>query len=231
MTLHRTLTPLLLALAIVMGIGYGLRAMSPQAGGGSQAGVAPLPKDVYSESGNRLPPVKREELDEQGQKVYDRFGPKGPQGPNIMRMYNPPFAELINGARATLTGKSGMDKQLAELVILIAAREMDNQYIWSGHEVGGREEGLPQEVIEVVKFRKPVTGLGEKETILIQLGREAFQKHKVSSDTYARAVKVFGMKGTVDLVSLMALYTMTAVQFNTFDQHLEPNQKPTLPLP
>ena len=229
MTLHRTLTSLLLAVGIIIGVGYGLSAVPLQAGGGSQA--APLPKDVHPDTQNRLPPIKREDLDEQGKKIYDRFGPKGPQGPNIMRMYNPLFAEAINGSRATLTGKSGMDPRLAELVVLIAAREMDNQYIWSGHEVGGREEGLPQDVIDVVKFRKPVTGLGEKEATLIQLGREALQKHKVSPETYAHAINLFGMKGTVDLVALMALYTMTAVQFNTFDQHLEPNQKPTLPLP
>src|SRR5215510_4794776 len=121
MKLHRTLTSLVVALGAIAAIGYGLKAVSLQeSSGGPQVGAA-LPKDVYPVSFNRLPPIKRDDLDEDGKRIYDRFGPNGPTGTNIMRMYNPPFAELINSARAQLTGKSGLDPRLAELVILIAA--------------------------------------------------------------------------------------------------------------
>jgi len=53
----------------------------------------------------------------------------------------------------------------------------------------------------------------------------------VSPDTFARALKLFGDKGIVDLVSLMGEYSATAALLTTFDQQLQPGQKPLLPVP
>ncbi len=40
--------------------------------------IGDMPKDIYPESGFRLPLVKREDLDDYGKKVYDKvFGPGG----------------------------------------------------------------------------------------------------------------------------------------------------------
>ena len=61
-------------------------------------------------------------------------------------------------------------------------------------------------------------------------GREIFQRHHVSSETYARAIAAFGQKGVVDLVMLMANYTMTTVITHAFDQHLRPDLTPLLPV-
>ena len=51
------------------------------------------------------------------------------------------------------------------------------------------------------------TGLAEKEAALIEFGRELFGKHTVSSQTYARALKIFGERDLVDLIDLMAQHT------------------------
>ena len=58
--------------------------------------------------------------------------------------------------------------------------------------------------------------------MIIQLSREALGQRKVSSDTFARAEKLFGKEGLVDLVWLMG-------RLNTFDQQLYPGWKPLLP--
>jgi 4-carboxymuconolactone decarboxylase len=120
---------------------------------------------------------------------------------------------------------------LTELGILVAARELDSQFEWSAHEPVALKEGLEPAIIDVVRFRKSAQGLGEKEALIINLGRELFRKHKVSRATFAHAQKVFGDRGVVDLAALMGDYTSINMLINTFDIQLQPDQKPLLPMP
>jgi len=82
-------------------------------------------------------------------------------------------------------------------------QEMDCEYVWTAHEPAAQKAGLQQEIIDIVKFRRPLTKLGQKEAVIAQLGRDAIGKHNVGSDTFARAVKLFGNQGVVNIVSLI----------------------------
>ncbi len=46
-----------------------------------------------------------------------------------------------------------------EVVILVAAREFDQQYEWSGHEMGARAAKVPQPVIDAIKYNKMTVGV------------------------------------------------------------------------
>ena len=98
--------------------------------------------------------------------------------------------------------------------------------------LSGKVDGLEPAVIDLVRLRKPVTGLAEKDAALIELGREVFGKHFVSADTYARALKAFGERDLVDLVDLMGQHAADEVLLIAFDQQLIPlGQKRLLPIP
>ena len=60
-----------------------------------------------------------------------------------------------------------------ELSALLAAREFDQQYEWSGHEPAAVRAGLEPSVIDVVKFNRDVAGLPEKDATVIRLGSRA----------------------------------------------------------
>jgi len=86
----------------------------------------------------------------------------------------------------------------------------------------------------MIKYNKPVVGLGEKETAIIKFGREMLGPRKVSfgtvdSATFAEVLRLFDRKGTVDVVHLMASYAADAAELTAFDQHLKEGQKPLLP--
>jgi hypothetical protein len=71
---------LLLLTGATVAAGYGLSGsfQQPTSGSNSRSSEAPaaaFPNDVYPETGNRLPPIKREELDEAGKRLYDEGGP------------------------------------------------------------------------------------------------------------------------------------------------------------
>jgi hypothetical protein len=52
---------------------------------------------------------------------------------------------------------------------------------------------------------------------------------KVSSAAFADVLRLFGKRGTVDLVELMALYQATGDELVAFDMQLNKGQKPSLP--
>jgi 4-carboxymuconolactone decarboxylase len=183
------------------------------------SGQAPaLPKDIYPETGNRFPAIKPDA-------VPDSFGP------GAIRLYSPPLAEGMTSVNDYLRRKAGLEPRLVELAILVTAREMDCEYVWTAHEPAAQKAGLQQTVIDTVKYRRPLTTLGEKEAVIVQLGRDSISKHKVGSDTFARAVKQFGNQGVVNIVSLMGDYAATTILLNAADQHVRPTAKSLLPIP
>ena len=229
----RFLASMLLLIGTSVAVGQTLARRPEQASAGAdrkslQASGGALPKDIYADTGNRFPVIKREQLDDAGKKLYDvrtdGFGPGG------IRLYSPPVAESMTGINEYLRRKSGLDPRLVELAILVTAREMDCEYVWTAHEPAALKAGLGQDIIDTVKYRKPLTEIGEKEAVIIQLGRDSIVKHKVGSETFAHAVKLFGNQGLVNFVSLMGDYAATTILLNVSDQHVRPTDKPLLPI-
>ena len=232
----QTLIGLSLVIGTVVAAGQALGRTPEQAapgavGASSQASGRTLPKDIHPDTGNRFPAIKREELNEAGKKLYDARGAVDAFGPAAIRLYSPFVADAMADVNDYLRRKSGLDPRLVELAILVTAREMDSEYVWTAHESAARKVGLAQEIIDTVKFRRPLTTLGEKEAVIVQMGRDAISKHKVGSDTFARAVKLFGNQGVVNLVSLMGNYAATTILLNVSDQHVRPRDKSLLPIP
>lgn len=191
------------------------------------------PGDVYPESGNRLPPLDRAALDPAGQAIYDEIvaDPRslaGLRGPAGISMRSPRYYVLHRKANQMLRFDSGLEPRLRELAILVTARECDSEFEWNAHDRHAQREGLAPEIIEIVRRRKSVRGLGPKEAAIIKLGREALGKHRVRRSTYAAAIELFGAETLVNLVALMGAYSATAVTLAVFAQQLPAGAKRAL---
>ena len=198
------------------------------------AGAAQLPHDVYPDSRDRLPLPKRGDMDDYGKKVVDAL-PAGTQLPasvHSIRLYSP-VARSLEEADRYLNFESGLPDPVVEVAILVTAREADSQFEWTQNEPHARDPRNPHhldpEIIDTIKYDKPVVGLGEKETAIIALGREMFGRKRVSSETFAKVLRLFGRRGTVDLVELMTNYSAAAAELIAFDQQLKEGQSPLLP--
>jgi 4-carboxymuconolactone decarboxylase len=235
MRTYRILPLALLAIAAGAAAGAVLGVPSPQASAGAGTAAAQaaasFPKDVFPESGSRLPGIPRNDLDDAGEKLLDAKTPPDFYGPGAIRLYSLPVAVHMGAVNDYLRNKSGLDPKLVQLAILVTAREFDSEYVWTAHEPQGLKAGLPPEIIDVVRYRKPTSGLDEKNAAIIDMGREVLEKHHVSSATFARAQGLFGKQGVVNYASLIGDYAATAVLLNTFDQHVRPADKPLLPIP
>jgi 4-carboxymuconolactone decarboxylase len=137
---------------------------------------------------------------------------------------------LLGRALGVPTGEmSRLGPRMYQLVVLITAREIDQQYEWSAHEPAGLRVGLEQSVIDVVKYDRDVKGLAEKDATVIQFLRALFREHKVSSELFARQIQQFGRQNTIEIIQLMGDYFMAGMMMNAADQHLPPTRQPLMP--
>src|SRR5690554_15070 len=144
---------------------------------------APLPSDIHPVTLSRLPPVSPEDLDEEGQRLLAARPDfvAGP-GPTHISIYSPGERDL-----GIPTGEdSPVGPRLFQLAVLIAAREIDQEYEWSSHEPAGLRQGLEQSVIDVVKYDRDVAGLSDKDATFITFGRTLLRENGVSSELWER---------------------------------------------
>jgi 4-carboxymuconolactone decarboxylase len=194
------------------------------------------PSDIDPDSACRLPIVKREDLDEAGKQVFDHHVAPGTdslaglKGPGGVRLHSPTLSALLRPVARYLRFETGFGNNLREVAILITARETNCRFEWAAHEPEGLKQGVSQETIDVIKYRKPTDGLPEEEAAIIDLAREAMGSDQVSGPTYERAFALFGAKGLVDLLGIMGNYMATATLLKTFANQ-PPEGAPELPLP
>ena len=185
-----------------------------------------LPPDIHPVTLSRLPPVTAGDLDEEGRRLLaarTNFTP-GP-GPTHITVYSPRERSLGIPSGE----KSPVGPRYFQLAVLIAAREIDQQYEWSAHEPAGLRQGLEQSVIDVVKYDRNVVGLSDKDATMITFGRALFREHKVSSELWQKMVNHFGRQHTVDIMSIMGDYFRVGFMMNAVDQHLPAERKALLP--
>ncbi len=200
-----------------------------------------LPAGVDPQSLSRLPLITRDKLDAEGQRIFDSVNglnngkDKDGKAQNTPRL-GPPSNSLYALASSepydrlnVLLRKTVAGPQYFEICTLIAAREFDQQYEWTGHEVAARRAGVDQGVIDAIKFNRDIAGLPEKERVLIQYGRDLLRKHKIDLAEFNQVVELFGKQGMVELTMTVGDYAMTALLLNAVDQQLPADRVALLP--
>jgi len=230
MRLHRILWALVGVIVLAFLAAYQARAQTNQ----TPTVENKMPSDIDPNSGFRLPLPKREDLDDVGKRAYDRAATPGKslvglRGPGGITLYSTKTVE----SRAQFSNHLRFEvfpPNIREVAILAVAREMDSQFEWAAHEPEALKEGVPAGVIDVIKHRKSTQGLDETYAAIIELGRQTFGAHKVTSECFARVKKLFEPTKLVELVMLMGNYAATAALLTALDMQLPEGQKPLLPV-
>lgn len=193
---------------------------------------ASLPPDVDAESYSRLPALTRDDLDAEGKSAYDLVvgdGPRPLTGPAVVSMYSPKVAEAFHILNQYLRNEGVISQRYYEVAIMHAAWEFEQAYEWSAHEAAARRVGVPDAVIDAIKYDRDTEGLPKMDEVIIRFGRALFRDHKVDPELYAEVIEHFGQQGMVELATVMGDYVMVGLVLTAADQHLPPERPNTLP--
>ena len=162
----------------------------------------------------RIPLICPEsELNAEQRRVLDALlGRRGGRipGPYRFTLHCPEITELMHPLGELLRLNSGFPLRLSELAIITTARGLDSEYIYNSHSVHALKGGIQQSAVDAMaRGERPVFAQADEQAIY-DYTKELVENHKISDETYARALKLFDVKGVVELSALIGYYSMVA---------------------
>ena len=156
--------------------------------------------------------------------ILGRRGGRIP-GPFRFTLHCPEITEAWHPLGEKLRLQSGFPLKLSELVILMAARAMDCEYVFNAHASIAIEAGLARPVADALAAGKRPAFDQPDEEAIHDFCKELTDRHKVSDKTYARAKELFGVPGVVELTALLGYYTMVAMTILAHEMPLQDGAK------
>jgi 4-carboxymuconolactone decarboxylase len=179
--------------------------------------LGPLPTD-------QMNPAQRAAA----QAVID--GPRGAlYGPFVPLLRSPELMECAQRMGEYLRYRSAIGTRLSELAILVTARQWNQQVEWAIHAPIAAQAGIAPEVIDAIARRRKPHGLQDDEAAVYDFCIELHQLKRVTDDSYARALALFGEHGVVDLMGINGYYTFLAMVMNTAQTGTPPSSAAPLP--
>jgi 4-carboxymuconolactone decarboxylase len=167
---------------------------------------------------SRIPELGRDELDAEGQQLYDQIlAARGSiAGPFRVWLYSPEFTRRATQLGEFLRYHTSLSPRLSELVILITARRQASEVEWAIHEPLARKAGLPDDLIEALQAdRRPAFAEPEEEA-LYDFCQQLHRTHTVEEATLRRLTRALGNKAAIEVTGLCGYYTMVAMTLNAF---------------
>ena len=186
--------------------------------------------DLDPNSHARLPYLQRKDMNEADQKIFDVLPGRGQdgvlRGPLAFAAYNPGVGKALFDLHNAAVGGT-LNPHARELAIMVACRETNYNLEWNGHEATALKNGVDATVIDVIRKRGPLTGIDDKDAVVIRLGRQMFTDKKVDSATFAKVIEFYGKRGAMDMVAVMNTYAVSGFYAIAVDEHAAPG-KPSL---
>jgi 4-carboxymuconolactone decarboxylase len=201
--------------------------LASAAAAAAQSG-ARLPADLDKDSRARVPYLLRKDLDERGQKIFDTLPGRSPEGvlrgPLAFAAYNPAVAQALFDLHNAAVQEGKLDPHVRELAILVACRETNYSLEWNAHEPSALKAGVDPKVIDAVRHGRALASPDDKDAVVVRFGRQMLHDKKMDSATFAKAVELFGRRGTMDLVAVMSTYAVSGLFAIAVDEHMPPGR-------
>ena len=163
----------------------------------------------------RVPYVAREELDTDGQAIYDRIREdRGAADVGLQfraLLHSPQAAGYLTSMGATLRFQSSMSDDLKELAIILVAREWDSGIEWTGHAVAAANAGVSDEAIEGIRTWNAPDCLEGQQAAIARFVQQMIREKDVSDDNFEAVRAFLGDRGVVDLTMTVAYYSALAL--------------------
>ena len=172
----------------------------------------------------RVPEVKREDLSPTDQGYYDEIVESrgGIRGPFPALLHSPQLASLVAATGHYARFDCVLPNPLREVAIICAAKENQNQYVFTAHARLARQADVSESTIDAVKRGDTPAGTPAEDVMVMRFVRELVGQRKVSDDAFNAVVDRFGIQGAVDLTGLVGHYVLVMQIINAFDiQHAE----------
>jgi 4-carboxymuconolactone decarboxylase len=157
-------------------------------------------------------------------------GPRGEvRGPFNVLLRSPELMSPLQKVGEYLRFRCQLDRRIAEMATLIAARHWTQVYEWNAHHPLALKAGLKPEIAQAIAEGRRPSGMAVDEEIVYDVLTEALQNKSVSDMTYERGIKQFGEQNLVDLLAIAGYYAMLAMLLNVARTQLPEGREAGMP--
>jgi 4-carboxymuconolactone decarboxylase len=157
-------------------------------------------------------------------------GPRGEvRGPFNVLLRSPELMSPLQKVGEYLRFRCQLDRRIAEMATLIAARHWTQVYEWNAHHPLALKAGLKPEVAQAIAEGRRPSGMAVDEEIVYDVLTEALQNKSVSDVTYERGIKQFGEQNLVDVLAIAGYYAMLALLLNVARTQLPEGREAGMP--
>ena len=180
----------------------------------------------------RMASIAPDKMTEAQRKAAEEIasGPRGQvRGPFSILLRSPELMSPLQKVGEYLRFKCQLDRRIAEMATLIAARHWTQNYEWSAHHPLALKAGLAPEVAQAIADGRRPTGMKADEEVVYDVLSEAFQNKSVSDVTYERAIKQFGEQHLVEILAIAGYYALLGIMMNVARTPLPEGAQPGMP--
>lgn len=157
-------------------------------------------------------------------------GPRGEvRGPFNVLLRSPELMSPVQKVGEYLRFRCTLERRIAEMATLIAARHWTQAYEWNAHHPLALKAGLKPEIAQAIADGRRPTGMAADEEVTYDVLTEALHNKCLSDATYERGLKQFGEQNLVDLLAIAGYYALLALLLNVARTPLPEGRESQLP--
>ena len=182
---------------------------------------------------DRLPPLSHDALTDAQRLAADAIvnGRRGAlYGPFVPLLRSPELMECAQRMGEYLRYRSALGQRLSELVILLVAREWDQQVEWAIHAPIAIAAGIDRRIVDAIAAGQRPAQMSDDEALVYDFSLEIIRRRAVGDPTFERVRKRFGEQALVDLLGLNGYYTFLAMVMNAAQTPAPDSAAPLLPV-
>jgi 4-carboxymuconolactone decarboxylase len=149
-------------------------------------------------------------------------------GPFNVLLRSPEIGDLAQQLGAQLRYHSSIPRRLNEMAILMTGRLWTAQYEWYAHKSEALKAGLSPAIIDAIAAGKKPSPMQTDEEAAYNFCTELLNDRHVTDPTFQAAIKAFGERGVVDLISVTGYYQLVSAILNVDRYPLPDGVKPEL---
>ncbi|HJN91883.1 MAG TPA: carboxymuconolactone decarboxylase family protein, partial [Dehalococcoidia bacterium] len=132
-------------------------------------------------------------------------------------LYSPVAGDAVQSLGATLRFETSLPQNLAELAIIVTAREWTAQFEWWAHARMAVSAGVDASIVDAVRERRQPKFTDPAESAIYDFCSELLGTRRVGDATYAATREILGEAGVMELVWLQGYYGLVSMTLNVVE--------------
>jgi 4-carboxymuconolactone decarboxylase len=145
------------------------------------------------------------------------------RGPFSMLLHSPKLAERLLPLVTFFRDETVVEPKLRSVAILAAVREREAAYVWAAQVAAARRNGVPDDVIDVLRAKGDAGKLPAAEQEIVTYVRQLVRTNRIDPAVFEALRKRHDSQWLVELTAAANYYAMLSGVVNAFEVAAPPD--------